>query len=57
MGSIKETEELLELRAEKGLRSMIETVNVDYLNQAMERLERNDVRYRFVFDVFSSNLE
>lgn len=57
MGSIKETEELLELRAEKGLRSMIETVNVDYLNQTMERLERNDVRYRFVFDVFSSNLE
>lgn len=57
MGSIKETQELLELWAEKGLRSMIEVVKVDYLNQAMERLERNDVRYRFVLDVAGSNLE
>lgn len=57
MGSIKETEELLELWAEKGLRSMIEVVKVDYLNQAMERMERNDVRYRFVLDVAGSKME
>lgn len=54
MRSIKETEELLELWAEKELRSMIEVVKVDYLNQAMERSERNDVRYRFVLDVAGS---
>lgn len=54
-GSIKETEYLLELLAEKGLRSMIEVDKVDYLNQEMERLERNGVRYSFVLNV--ANLE
>ncbi|XP_068655223.1 cinnamyl alcohol dehydrogenase 1-like [Aristolochia californica] len=57
IGSMKETQELLELWAEQGLRSMIETVKADYVNKAMERMVRNDVRYRFVLDVAGSNLE
>ncbi|GJN34062.1 hypothetical protein PR202_gb22699 [Eleusine coracana subsp. coracana] len=32
----------------------IEVVGLDYVNAAMERLERNDVRYRFVADVAGS---
>uniref|UniRef100_A0A0A9F930 Cad n=1 Tax=Arundo donax TaxID=35708 RepID=A0A0A9F930_ARUDO len=28
-----------------------------YVNEALERLERNDVRYRFVVDVAGSNIE
>uniref|UniRef100_A0A7C9AXJ5 Cinnamyl-alcohol dehydrogenase n=4 Tax=Opuntia streptacantha TaxID=393608 RepID=A0A7C9AXJ5_OPUST len=57
IGSMKETEEMLEFCKEKGLKSEIEIVKMDYINQAMERLEKNDVRYRFVVDVAGSNLE
>ncbi|KAG9440360.1 hypothetical protein H6P81_020525 [Aristolochia fimbriata] len=57
IGSIEETQELLELWAKKGLTTMIEMVKADYANQAMERMERNDVRYRFVLDVAGSSLE
>lgn len=54
---MEETQELLDFWAEKGLTSMIEVVKMDYLNTAMERMERNDVRYRFVLDVAGSNLD
>lgn len=57
VGSIKETEEMLEFCKEKGLSSMIEVVKMDYVNKALERLEKNDVRYRFVVDVAGSNLD
>lgn len=56
VGSMKETEEMLEFCKEKGLTSMIEVVKMDYVNTAFERLEKNDVRYRFVVDVAGSNL-
>ncbi|KAH6760240.1 GroES-like zinc-binding alcohol dehydrogenase family protein [Perilla frutescens var. hirtella] len=51
MGSVKDMEELMSLWVKKGLKSMIEVVNVEYVNEAFERMERNDVRYRFVLDV------
>lgn len=51
MGSMKDMEELLSLWAEKGLKSMIEVVSAEYVNEAFERMERSDVRYRFVLDV------
>lgn len=57
VGSVKETEEMLEFWKEKGLTSMIEIVTMDYINKAFERLEKNDVRYRFVVDVKGSKLE
>ncbi|KAK7815068.1 putative cinnamyl alcohol dehydrogenase 7/8 [Quercus suber] len=57
IGSIEETQEILEFWAEKGLTSMIEVVKMDYANEAFERMERNDVRYRFVLDVAGSNME
>ncbi|OIW06986.1 hypothetical protein TanjilG_18374 [Lupinus angustifolius] len=57
IGSIKETEEMLEFWKEKGLSSMIEVVNIDYINKALERLEKNDVRYRFVVDVKGSKFD
>lgn len=59
MGSMKDMEELVGLWEEKGLKSMIEVVNVEYVNEAFERMERNDVRYRFVLDVaaWSAKLE
>ncbi|KAL8541495.1 hypothetical protein ACS0TY_002673 [Phlomoides rotata] len=57
IGSMKETEEMLEFCKEKGLTSTIETVKMDYINTAFERLEKNDVRYRFVVDVAGSKLD
>ncbi|KAK3017057.1 hypothetical protein RJ639_006988 [Escallonia herrerae] len=57
IGSIKETEEMLEFCEEKGVTSMIEVVKMDYINTAFERLEKNDVRYRFVVDVAGSKLD
>ncbi|XP_020592027.1 cinnamyl alcohol dehydrogenase 2 [Phalaenopsis equestris] len=56
IGSMVETEEMLEFCEKNGLRSMIEIVKLDQINEAMERLERNDVRYRFVVDVAGSKL-
>ncbi|KAJ0077399.1 hypothetical protein Patl1_35422 [Pistacia atlantica] len=56
IGSVKETEEMLEFCKEKGLSSMIEVIKMDYINTAFERLEKNDVKYRFVVDVAGSNL-
>ncbi|XP_020265557.1 probable cinnamyl alcohol dehydrogenase [Asparagus officinalis] len=56
IGSIDETEEVLEFCKKKGLTSIIEMVKLDQINEALERLERNDVRYRFVVDVAGSNL-
>ncbi|KAJ6409545.1 hypothetical protein OIU84_009111 [Salix udensis] len=56
IGSIKETEEMLEFCKENGLASTIEVIKMDYINTAFERLEKNDVRYRFVVDVAGSKL-
>ena len=54
---MEETQEILDFWAEKNLTSMVEVVKMDYVNKAFERMERNDVRYRFVVDVAGSDLE
>lgn len=54
IGSMKETQEILEFFEEKELSTMVEVVKMDYINKAIERLEKNDVRYRFVVDVEGS---
>ncbi|KAM5576667.1 cinnamyl alcohol dehydrogenase 1-like [Rosa sericea] len=57
IGSMEETQEILEFWADKDLTTMIEIVKLDYANKAFERMEKNDVRFRFVVDVAGSNLE
>lgn len=57
IGSMDETKEMLEFCEKNGLTSMIEMVKMEQINEAMERLERNDVRYRFVVDVAGSKLD
>lgn len=54
---MEETQEILDFWADKDLTTMIEIVKMDYANKAFERMERNDVRFRFVLDVAGSNLE
>lgn len=53
-GGIREIQEMLEFCAEKGVTSMIETINIDYINTALERMLKNDVQYRFVIDIENS---
>ena len=48
IGGIKETQEMLEFCGRHGIVSMIEKVPVSYANKAMARLEKNDVKFRFV---------
>ncbi|CAI9098213.1 OLC1v1034823C2 [Oldenlandia corymbosa var. corymbosa] len=51
IGSIKETQDMMELCAERNILCDIEVVQTDQINQALERLEKNDVKYRFVIDI------
>nr|XP_043632120.1 mannitol dehydrogenase-like [Erigeron canadensis] len=54
IGGIKETQEMLDFAAEHGITSDVEIIPIDYVNTAMERLVKSDVRYRFVIDVANS---
>uniref|UniRef100_A0A1D1YMT2 cinnamyl-alcohol dehydrogenase n=1 Tax=Anthurium amnicola TaxID=1678845 RepID=A0A1D1YMT2_9ARAE len=50
-GGMKETQEMLDLCGKHNITCDIELVTPDYINKAMDRLARNDVRYRFVIDI------
>lgn len=51
IGGLAETQEMLEFCASKGIEPEIEMIRMDQINEAFERLERGDVRYRFVIDM------
>lgn len=51
IGGIAETQEMLDFCARHGVLADIETVAMADINQAWERLLKNDVRYRFVIDM------
>jgi uncharacterized zinc-type alcohol dehydrogenase-like protein len=51
IGGIKETQEMLDFCAEKGIVCDIEVIPMDYINTAYERMLKSDVRYRFVIDL------
>ena len=42
---------MLDFCAAKDIYPEIETIRMDQVNEAYERLLRNDVRYRFVIDM------
>ena len=50
IGSIRETQEMLDYCAEHGIACDIELINADGINDAWERVLKSDVRYRFVID-------
>ncbi|KAL5697647.1 cinnamyl-alcohol dehydrogenase [Ranunculus cassubicifolius] len=54
--SMEEAEDMLEFCKDNEISCLIEVVKMDYINTAIARLEKNDVRYRFVVDVAGSNL-
>jgi len=51
IGGIQETQEMLDFCAENGIVSDIELIPVQRVNEAYERMLKNDVRYRFVLDM------
>jgi len=53
IGGIKETQDMLNLCAEKGVKPDIEIIKMQEINEAFDRLEKADVRYRFVIDMQS----
>ncbi|KAL6655619.1 hypothetical protein ACP70R_006445 [Stipagrostis hirtigluma subsp. patula] len=54
VGSIADCQAMLDFAGKHGITADVEVIGMDYVNTAMERLERNDVRYRFVVDVAGS---
>lgn len=50
IGSIAETQEMLDFCAEHGVAPEIEVIGAEQINDAYERVLRSDVRYRFVID-------
>lgn len=51
IGGIKETQEMIDFAAKHDVKPEIEIVPIDYINTAMERLVKADVKYRFVIDI------
>ena len=51
IGGLKETQEMLDFCAEHGITSDIEIIQMDEINQAYERMQKSDVKYRFVIDM------
>ncbi len=57
MGSIKETQEMLDFCARHGVTADIETIAIQDINTAFARVAKSDVRYRFVIDLASLDKE
>ncbi|NEX94306.1 NAD(P)-dependent alcohol dehydrogenase [Caulobacter sp. 17J65-9] len=53
IGGIKETQELLDFCGRRNILPDVETIRMDQVNEAFDRLEKADVRYRFVIDMES----
>jgi uncharacterized zinc-type alcohol dehydrogenase-like protein len=53
IGGIAETQEMLDFCAARGITSRVETIRIQAVNEALERLARSDVKYRFVIDMSS----
>eukprot|EP00271_Cylindrocystis_brebissonii_P011648 TRINITY_DN29547_c0_g1_i1.p1 TRINITY_DN29547_c0_g1~~TRINITY_DN29547_c0_g1_i1.p1 ORF type:complete len:354 (-),score=72.07 TRINITY_DN29547_c0_g1_i1:418-1479(-) len=50
IGGILETQEMLDFCGKHDVKPLIEKISIDYVNTAMERLHKADVKYRFVID-------
>ncbi|HJQ32785.1 MAG TPA: NAD(P)-dependent alcohol dehydrogenase [Pyrinomonadaceae bacterium] len=53
IGGIRETQEMLDYCAEKGISSDVEVIPIQRIEEAYERTVKGDVRYRFVIDIAS----
>jgi uncharacterized zinc-type alcohol dehydrogenase-like protein len=53
IGGVRETQEMLDFCDERGIVSDIETIPIQKINEAYERMLKGDVKYRFVIDMAS----
>jgi uncharacterized zinc-type alcohol dehydrogenase-like protein len=53
IGGIRQTQEMLDFCGRHGIVSDIETIPIQQINTAFERILKSDVRYRFVIDMAS----
>jgi len=53
IGGIPATEEMLGFCAQHNISADIEMVDIQQVNEAWERIEKSDVKYRFVIDLAS----
>jgi uncharacterized zinc-type alcohol dehydrogenase-like protein len=53
IGGIKETQEMLDFCGQHNITSDIELIRIQQINEAYQRLVKNDVKYRFVIDMAS----
>lgn len=55
IGGIKETQEMLDFCAVHNIVSDVEMISIQEINTAYERVQKSDVKYRFVIDMESLN--
>uniref|UniRef100_A0AAU7PIU4 Cinnamyl alcohol dehydrogenase n=1 Tax=Asarum petelotii TaxID=2066497 RepID=A0AAU7PIU4_9MAGN len=55
-GGMSETQEMMDFCGKHNITCDIELIKPDYINQALERLAMNDVRYRFVIDIAGQSM-
>jgi len=53
IGGLKETQEMLDFCGQHDITSDIELIQIQYVNEAYDRLVSGDVKYRFVIDMAS----
>jgi uncharacterized zinc-type alcohol dehydrogenase-like protein len=53
IGGMPETQEMLDYCGEYNITSDVEVIRIDQINEAFERLLKQDVKYRFVIDMSS----
>lgn len=53
IGGIRETQEMLDFCAERGIHAEIEIIPMQKINEAYARMLESDVKYRFVIDAAS----
>ena len=51
IGGMEQTQEMLDYCAEHGIVSDVEVIAIDKINEAFERVVKQDVKYRFVIDM------
>ncbi len=51
IGGLRETQEMLDFCAEHGITADVETIPIQKINEAYDRLLKGDVKYRFVVDM------
>jgi D-arabinose 1-dehydrogenase-like Zn-dependent alcohol dehydrogenase len=54
IGNLKMTQEMLNFCGQHGIHAEVEVIDIDYVNEAMKRMEKGDVKFRFVIDINKS---